>query len=678
MVTTYRNRRILLLGEDVQSSQLYQHLHTGEFKLLRDLEEETKHAEMVILCCEHTTDGDLDTIRAFKSKEEAPVVLVVSWITRAEDLNHIMEAGADAWLPMGLPTEAVIHRMEALFKIRSLRDQLVHKNRYLVRLVQREQIFSEILRMLADERNYTAILQKTLPLILDQLVPAFRAQGGLLFLEPDAADIRKEPTCLVLGDVYQEKILMEAFDDLSKERIFEGEYRYAWRESQNAAFLLAKIALPNKLLGYLFFYWNHLPRQGEDIPLLVTRICRQIAMALDSALTYHSAAHLADEQKKATRTLLKQNEKLLALDATKSDFLSMVSHELRTPLASIKGFADNLFEGIDGELNTLQSKSLSRIQVQTDRLTHLINDILTLVKLDSGKTGINKKAFSLRDLLAESVKSFEQYAADRRTQLTLEVEEYLPPSVGDPDRIMQVLGHLVTNALRFTPEEGAVHVRCCKVEQDGKLMLEVSVADNGIGIPQDQHKRIFDRFYQIEHTATRKVNGAGLGLAFCDEILKRHNSSIKVESDGRTGSTFSFFLSAHVDGGEDALTVLIVDDEPYIRDLIREVLSEIDSFQCEALTAGHGGEALDVLAKRGNVDIIFTDLMMPEMDGPHFLKILQEVYPEIPVIAITANIEDYDVGALVNQGIKDYLKKPFNLDELKLILQRHAGNQRLQ
>ena len=232
--------------------------------------------------------------------------------------------------------------------------------------------------------------------------------------------------------------------------------------------------------------------------------------------------------------------RLKELDRMKSDFVSNVSHELRTPLTAIKGSVDNMLDGLTGDLNEKQTRYLTRIKSNTDRLARLINDLLDLSRIEAG---INLKStnLSLETVAREVVDSLRPVAAEKAIALEIKRPQLSLNAWADPDRISQVLMNLLGNAIKFTPTNGKVTVA---IEKNGAEWVKVSVSDSGPGIPSEEANRIFDKFYQVTQAEQQKVMGTGLGLSIAKALVEMHGGKIWIESEPGRGSTFLFTLPA--------------------------------------------------------------------------------------------------------------------------------------
>jgi PAS domain S-box-containing protein len=233
-------------------------------------------------------------------------------------------------------------------------------------------------------------------------------------------------------------------------------------------------------------------------------------------------------------------QRLKELDKLKSDFVSNVSHELRTPLTAIKGSVDNMLDGLTGDLNEKQSRYLVRIKSNADRLARLINDLLDLSRIEAG-IKLKRTNLGLVAIAREIAESLKPLAAEKLISLEIECGDNSVTAWADPDRISEVLMNLLGNAIKFSPAHGTVTL---SIERNGDHWAKVSVADTGPGIPSDEAKRIFDKFYQVSQPERQKAMGTGLGLSIAKTLVELHGGKIWLESEAGRGSTFFFTLPA--------------------------------------------------------------------------------------------------------------------------------------
>src|SRR5271156_5751903 len=324
------------------------------------------------------------------------------------------------------------------------------------------------------------------------------------------------------------------------------------------------------------------------------------------------------------------------LDTLKDEFISTVSHELRTPLTSIRGALGLLSSGIIGDVDA-KALNLLRIAVtNTDRLIRLINDILDLERMQSGRAPLHVRRCSLAELAQHAVETMTSMAESAHVRL--ELSSPLPADSafdGDPDRILQVLTNLLSNAIKFSPVASTVRIHT-EATSDSILL---KVVDEGRGIPIDKLDSIFDRFQQIEPSDARQKGGTGLGLAICRSIVQQHSGSIWAQRNLGLGSTLYVMLprttratdvvppAALAPRGEGA--ILVCDDDAGIRTVVSEHLTRQGYTVIEAIS----GEQALVLAAEHNVEAILLDLYMPGLSGWETLQRLRNnpITANIPV-----------------------------------------------
>ena len=227
------------------------------------------------------------------------------------------------------------------------------------------------------------------------------------------------------------------------------------------------------------------------------------------------------------------------INQMKSDFISLVSHELRTPLTSIIGFVSFILDGKAGSINDRQRNSLARVQRQSKRLAALINDLLDISRIESGRIQMEQKPISLLKIVTQRIEEIRPQADEKSIQMDLTAPESVPKILGDEARMGQVFTNLIGNAIKFTPNNGEVSV---KVEAEGNL-LHVEVIDTGAGIPPEERQKVFDKFYQLSDISTRQQGGSGLGLSITKSIVEAHGGKLWVDDGNQgKGSNFQFVL----------------------------------------------------------------------------------------------------------------------------------------
>jgi len=405
-----------------------------------------------------------------------------------------------------------------------------------------------------------------------------------------------------------------------------------------------------------------------------------------------------------------QTESLRKLDHLKSEFFANISHEFRTPLTLILGQIENV---VSSDIQYSDKRKLAMATKNANRLLSLINQLLDLSKLEAGKMEMNRRRLDIVSFLKSLLYSFETLAESNEIRLSFESESDSIPVLFDTDKLEQVFFNLIRNAFKFTNPGGEISLSVRLLNQSH---VEIRVRDTGIGIPESQVDKIFDRFYQSEDSKTRVQGGTGIGLALVNEFVKLHDGDVRVESThasgsdtDETGTEFIIRLPIGDPAGDthedtemarstgrtiseppsDTVVpaydlnllpenlrkeiILLAEDNAEVRGFIREQLQS----RYRVLEADNGVDAVS-LSKKEIPDLIITDLMMPQMNGYEFCRQIREDHKtsHIPVIMLTARAGlKHKIDGL-ETGVDAYLTKPFKVKELqvrarKLIQQRN-------
>lgn len=364
----------------------------------------------------------------------------------------------------------------------------------------------------------------------------------------------------------------------------------------------------------------------------------------------------------------------------KQDFIANMSHEIRTPMNAIMGMS-NLMRaaGLEGKYK----EYLEAIQTSSQNLLVVINDILDFSKLNAGKVDLDLVPTCLKKQMDQLNTLFQVKSSSKDVLFEIEIDPLLQntPLLLDPVRISQVMNNLVGNALKFT-DQGTVKVELNVLEKSKKnYHIEFQVRDTGVGIPNDQIDRILSPFSQADTSTTRKYGGTGLGLAITNDLVSLMGGELKVVSQERKGSVFSFSFEAKVseiqascnqsiiESGQinlDGLRVLLVEDNPVNQLLASAVLEEFtEAFHL----ANNGQEAIDVLMSEKVFDVVLMDIQMPVMGGLECTdKIRNALGLDLPIIALTANAFKEDKDRYLNSGMNGYISKPFHVDDFKKVI----------
>jgi signal transduction histidine kinase/class 3 adenylate cyclase len=417
------------------------------------------------------------------------------------------------------------------------------------------------------------------------------------------------------------------------------------------------------------------------------------------------------------------NEQLQQIDRLKDQFLANTSHELKTPLNGIIGLAESLRDGAAGPLPERAIYNLEMIRSSGKRLANLVNDILDFSKLKNHDLDLKLKPLDLHAIVDIVLQLSNPLIGEKKVALLNRISPDVPLISADENRVQQILHNLVGNAIKFT-EKGTVEV---SAETRGEW-LAITIADQGIGIPQDKFEVIFRSFEQGDGDTAREYGGTGLGLSVSKQLVELHGGTITVQSELGKGSKFTFTMplskekredidvstlvpekedttihtvqvsngNGNGNGGDqksevawqeaqkapvmingDKIRVLVVDDEPVNRQVLENHLS-LAGYDVTQAASGH--EALDIIRQaEKKFDLVLLDIMMPRMSGYEVCNELRTRYlpSELPVVLLTAKNQVNDLVEGFNVGANDYLTKPFAKDELLSRIKTHLNLHRI-
>ncbi|HEY9790390.1 MAG TPA: ATP-binding protein [Candidatus Obscuribacterales bacterium] len=412
----------------------------------------------------------------------------------------------------------------------------------------------------------------------------------------------------------------------------------------------------------------------------VDRLDRQKDLALAHAVRRKEELELLN------RELEEARDEALAASNLKSAFVANISHELRTPLSGIIGNLELLLESQAAEADRLSSLHITMACAQS--LLHIVNDLLDLSKIESGKFSLDSSTFCLASVAHDVAKAVADAAQRKGLLLSVDIDPQLPTTVeGDKDRIQQVLLNLVNNAIKFTCA-GAVQVRILLDSCNGDDVCRVrfEVADTGIGISQEDQQLLFKPFSQVDSSATRKYGGAGLGLSLSKNLVNLMGGDIGVHSAPGTGSTFWFVLplaqSKKLDfsppkpepvqplpAGSNKL-VLVVEDNLVVQTI---VLKQLTSIGVQPMAASCGREALQ-LVENVHFDLILMDCNLPDLSGLDVTRQIRTMEiagdARTPIVAMTAAAMEGDRDSCLSAGMNDYLSKPVTMKQLSDVVHK--------
>ncbi len=387
--------------------------------------------------------------------------------------------------------------------------------------------------------------------------------------------------------------------------------------------------------------------------------------------------NLEEKVRERTQELENALKKAEAATEAKSNFLANMSHEIRTPMNAIIGLSRL---SLRSKLNEEHKDNLHKILASSEDLLGLINDILDVSKIEAGKLSIESTSFNLSDTIQKALITSSLSAHEKEIELI----NYIAPSIpnqliGDPLRLQQILTNLLSNAVKFTLN-GNISVVATRIEDADGAKLQISVVDSGIGINSAQQQKVFKSFTQADNTITRKYGGTGLGLSICKQLINLMGGDIWVESEVNVGSTFNFTLPLQEDikyqtpllkvSKEDIakLRVLIVDDTPLSRLMIKESLSTSGAYCAEA---ENGQQAITMVQQAAismnPYDLVIMDWRMPKMSGIEASKIITEqngVTPKILMVSAFDKDEAKAEAKKLNIDIPLFIEKPLGQSKL--------------
>jgi len=391
--------------------------------------------------------------------------------------------------------------------------------------------------------------------------------------------------------------------------------------------------------------------------------------------------------------LKRSREEALAASKAKSDFLSNMSHEIRTPMNAIIGMT-----AIGKEETDLVRKdyAFEKIESASTHLLGVINDILDISKIESGKMELAPIDFDFNQMIDRVMTVIALKMQDKQQHFSIDIAPDIPETLyGDDQRLAQVITNILSNATKFTPEEGVITLTARLLDkQDNTCQIQIDVKDSGIGISKQEQRKLFNIFQQAEAGTARKYGGSGLGLAISKQILALMDGDIWIESEPGNGSCFSFTAclgipkppqaiagtksEIHSDSRNESLpdadftgkVILLADDMEINLEIVQALLK---STNITIDTAISGKEAVDCfMANPDRYDLIFMDVQMPGIDGLQATRMIRELNTpkaaSIPIIAMTANVFKEDIEKCLAAGMNGHLGKPIVVKDVIHVL----------
>ena len=442
-------------------------------------------------------------------------------------------------------------------------------------------------------------------------------------------------------------------------------------------------------IGGLFFGHEEAGVFKEEHVRLVETLAAQAAIGLNKASLYQDAVFAQRRAEQEAVDKQRLYEEAARANEAKDQFLATVSHELRTPLTSILGWAQMLTSGkLDA---AMAQRAIETIERNARAQAQIVDDLLDISRIVSGKLRLNVQLFAPHTAVEAAVEALRPAAMAKSVSVQLVIDPLAGPISGDPDRLQQIVWNLMSNAVKFTPKGGRVHLAL----QRHHSSVQIVVTDNGPGIPAEYLPRVFDSFTQVDSSSSRMHGGLGLGLAIVRKLVELHGGTVSVHSDGQgKGAAFTVGLpvaplasmgaqpaaaestleqyrgpATMEEFGLGGMVVLLVEDDDDARHMLASVLS---SAHAVVETASSAEQAL-MLWEGMNPDLIVSDIGMPDMDGHAFIAEVRrrekvQGRPTVPAVALTAYARVQDRMRALTSGFQMHVAKPVEPAELLTVL----------
>ena len=503
-----------------------------------------KNIDGVII--DYEADADLTQLSRkirVAGKKKQPFVLLYS---PADYENEILFRYIDGFLPQNAVNAQKTAIINSALKIENNINELSKNNTELAKNIYRLDVLYNTSSSFASTLNKKKLINLMIQSIQRSVSPSFisvyiKETNSLFLLSTRKPTVRLEEAIKLRAALNYKLVFQDGEIDLSSlkvERNFKEDYSELDLQLFNFDNIFSLISLTNENYGFIEVF-KEADFSQEDLTGIQS-ILKQVASPLENAILYQE--------------IKDTNTKLEKLERMKSEFVSLVSHELRTPLTPIKNSLDIILKGMTGEVTEQTQKFVAMAKKNADKLSDIINDLLDLSKVEAGKMEFRFENKSVLPSLEYVKSTFEQIAKNKNINLTLDINGEIPELYIDSKRMEQVISNIVSNALKFTPENGSVAIYCEKVNtkelldidlyeqtlnEEYENYVKISVRDSGIGIKKEDIPKVFDKFRQIENSLSREVGGTGLGLPIAKQLTTEHGGIIWLDSEPDKGSCFS-------------------------------------------------------------------------------------------------------------------------------------------
>jgi len=519
----------------------------------------------------------------------------------------------------------------------------------------RNQVTQQNLRLADNE----AALRKALDSILDPLcIIDLRTQRYI--------NVNEE--FLVATGFTREEVIGKRWQELN-----------IWFDESSAEVLIARVVSDLKVRNEEIMVRS---ADGMPAPALVSSVVLELGGRQCALFIARDISKLKETQ----RQLEAASRAALAASQAKSEFLSSMSHEIRTPMNAILGTADLLSET---PLNSEQSRYVGTLVSNGNALLELINSVLDLARMESGRLSLEATAFDLVEVVEKIIETLAVRAEEKQLELAIRFVPNVPTRlVGDPLRLRQVVTNLIGNAIKFT-DAGEVAI---VIEQDPASEkpghVRFAVSDTGIGIGADKLANIFSAFTQADSSTTRKYGGSGLGLAIVERLVGLMGGRVWAESTPGKGSTFFFTAHFEIDNARSdahpiasmpdlaGLKILVTDDNQTSRAILSEMLTQHGAYVAQSASAADSLGLIRNANDSGNpFDLTFVDQRMPEMDGIEMLQMLRHHIRRLPpaVLMVNATAFSADRPRMQELGLRHYIFKPIRRHDLYATISEIVG-----